>query len=126
MRFSGNLVTTIGLPVARRGNLALKSGGLWFSFDKLWFYYYNRIPYKIIDAEDSANPASNDWIVIYSCYNVFKTQFETVIVYTKERLTPFPYGGLVGLNAELLGMGIILSPNNGPVRHGDVRDNYYE
>ena len=119
MIFQGRLLTPVGLPVTRVGNVAGKStinynkqgNGLYISFDKEWYYYYNRIPWRIVLSE-TTDPSTNNFIVVYSCYSIFRTQFESVIAYTKERDSTFPFGGLFGLESALAGIGIELAINN--------------
>ena len=121
--FQGRLLTPVGLPVTRVGNIAEKpninfnkqgSGSnvpMYISFDKEWYYYYNRIPWRIVLSE-TTDPSTNNFIVVYSCYSIFRTQFESVIAYTKERDSTFPFGGLFGLESALAGIGIELAINN--------------
>jgi hypothetical protein len=112
--FAGTLTTVDGQVVTRRANIAKVKGGLGsdelrISFDKFWYDWYNRSPYTVIIVQAEL-PQNNEYIVIYSCFSIFRTRFETVILYSAT-----PDAAILSqaeLEAMLLDMGISLFPNN--------------
>lgn len=100
-----------GVPVVRIGNIAKKAASrvtsdeLYLSFDKEWYNYVNRHPVRVLDTGIA------DTLTLYSCVSVFKTQFESVILYSETRTTDVPDAATFSaqLNADF---GIVLAPIN--------------
>ena len=112
VQYVGRLLSPLGVPVVRIGNIAEKtvnSNGdtLYQSFDKEWYYYFNRHPLRVLDTPD---PAFDGTITIYSCISIFKTQFESVILYSGDRFASVP--SYLELSTFLIGNGIRLTANN--------------